>query len=885
MMPTSVGLRTKLLCVVFSVLIVNHSSVAQPAAPPPPKEYQVQLRYRIGAAGVGRIAQYRALTRYLKSIGFQIDPEYENAGEDPDQTRLKGTIASTNALRMLMAPHVQAILLIPQGYALPAEGDQPMTVQLTLKAGLPLDRQRLLADQVRSLLQLHGFQEAIGYNNRGHTRLVGTVPAASLDLLLEDLRWQGFGWLVPGVPVADQPMPLRNTWPVKVVEVMPDSGQAQGVNTPPSNEGLETSRAPLDPLLKVSRDLRALAPQEQPVRLEVVLSAVPVDDQAWRRELTAAAPGAMIEGRIGPLVSLRARPKQAEDLAKLPIVSAVRLPRPALVQILPPAQVPKDNSEVLRATGLDRLHAFGYRGQRVRVAVVGSDFRGYERLLGKQLPARTRYVDLTAECEPNIEPKQFPGEASAVGRDTQCALALALAAPAAELTLIRIDPEAPYQLLAVARYISGEPVRSDCLDQRSDDLAEDSHRLQQRRAQLLAERRSVLDNFRQDQATVKRREVYFKNQAEFDRQEQEHERRQQRFLDLVHDLIALKGIHVVACSLVWSDGYLVDGSSALSRYFDDSPFRAALWFQAAGDTNGQVWAGLFRDVDGNGVMEFAPPDTPLRPGRWTSELNFLGWQPAAGTPTPDLPKTRLRVSIQWREPHDPAFWQTGEDLYQRPLADVRLLILRQRDPTGTKLPADDMEVVARSEGVPLRLDNQPSSAAYEQAVEFTVDNPGRYALRVEGRVPATIRPPGEPTLPSLQKTWELRPRLFVRVLDDSVRATGRAVFADYPTDQGNPGMPVDAHAPISVGAVNASGRPEPYSAIGPPADAVLSPRPGTLIFDELSLGVEAAQASAGTGVAAAFAAGTAASTLSSGMPPGRFVMPLRQHPGGLLRIR
>jgi hypothetical protein len=886
MMPTSVGLRTKLLCVVFSLLIVNSSpSFAQAAAPPPPKEYRVQIRYRIQAAGVGRIAQYRALTRNLGSIGFQIDPEFENAGEDPDQTRLKGTIASANALSILMVPHVQAILLIPQDYTLPAEGDQEVKVQIALKSGLPLDRQRLLADQVRNLLQLHGFQEAVGYDNRGHTRLVGTVPAGNLDLLLEDLRWQGFGWLVPGVPVADLPLPLRNTWPVRVVEVMPGPGQAPAVNAPPSEQGVSLPRSPLDPLLKISRDLRALAAQEQPVRMEVILSPVPVDDQAWRRELTQAAPGTMIEGRFGPLVTLRARPKQADDLAKLDLVSTVRLPRPASVQTLPPAQIPKDNREVLRATGLDRLHALGFRGQRVRVAVVGGDFQGYARFVGKQLPARTRYVDLTAECEPNIEPKKFPGDASAVGRDTQCALALALAAPAAELTLVRIDPEAPYQLLAVARYINGEPVRSDCLDQRSEELAEDSNRLQQRRAQLLEERRTVLDNFRQDEAMVKRRETYFKNQAEFDRQEQEHERRQQRYLDLVRNLMALKAIRVVACSLIWSDGYPVDGSSPLSRYLDDSPFRAALWFQAAGDTNGQAWAGVFRDLDGNGVMEFAPPGTPLRPGRWTSELNFLGWQPAAGTSTPDLPKTRIRVSIQWREPHDPSFWQTGEDLYQQPLADVRLLILRQRDPTGTKLPADDLEVVARSEGVPLRLDNQPSSGAYEQTVEFTVDNPGRYALRVEGRVPATIRPPNEPTLPSLQKSWELRPRLFVRPLDDSLRPTGRAIFADYATNQGNPGMPADAHAPISVGALDASGRPEPNSAIGPPFDEVLSSRPNTFVFDELSLGLETTQASAGAGLAAAFAAGAAASALSSGMPPHYFVLSLRHCPGGLFRIR
>src|SRR5207253_10892926 len=145
--------------------------------------------------------------------------------------------------------------------------------------------------------------------------------------------------------------------------------------------------------------------------------------------------------------------------------------------------------------------------------------------------------------------------------------------------------------------------------------------------------------------------------------------------------------------------------------------RSAWWLQAAGETNHQAWAGLFHDSDGNGIMEFAPAGTPLKPGRWTPELNFLAWQPAAGMLTPELPETKLRISIQWREPHDPSFWQQGEDLYREPLADLRLLVLRQRDPAGSKLPADDMEIVARSDGVAQRLDNQPSSAAYEQVVE------------------------------------------------------------------------------------------------------------------------------------------------------------------------
>lgn len=878
MMPLSVCSRTGRICVLLVASTLGGSVLsAQPAAPPPPEKYRVQIRYRIRAvAGVG-LAQYNALIDYLKSIGFQEDPSAESGAVDLEQTRLTGTIASSNVPKILLHPRVQTILLLPLGYELPAEGDQPVKVQLKLKDGLPLDRQRLLADQVRSLLRELGFHEAVGYDHRGHTRLVGTIPAGNLDMLLEDLRWQGSGWLTPRMPVAELPSPIRSTWPLRVAEVTPEpAGVEPAKDLPPSAEAVGRR----DPLLKISRDLRVLAAQEQPLRMEVILIATPDEDRAWRNELSRAAAGSTIEGRLGPIVWLRALPKQAEELAKLPSVATVRLPRPAFVQVLPLAHIPKDNRDALRASGLEQLHAMGYRGQGVRVAIVGSDFQGYQQFQGKQLGARSRYVDLTAECEPSIEPKPFASDPSAIGRDTQCALAMALAAPAAELTLVRIDPEAPYQLQAVARYISGEPVRSDCLDQRTDQLTEESNRLQQRRDQLLEERRQVLENFRQDPTSIKRREAYFKDQADFDKQVQEHQQRQQRFLDLVRVLRALKGVQVVACSLVWSDGYPVDGTSPLSRFFDERPFRAALWFQAAGDSNGQTWAGLFRDTDGNGVMEFAPPDTPLRPDRWTSELNFLGWQPAAGSYTPDLPQTKLRVSIQWREPHDPSFWRDSGDVYQEPLADVRLVVLRQRDPTGTKLSADDMEVVARSDGVPLRLDNEPSSAAYEQTVEFSVANPGRYALRVEGRIPPSIRPPGEPTLPSLQQTWELRPRLFVRVLDDSVRATGRALFADYATDQGNPGVPADAHAVISVGAVNASRQPQAYSSFGPALDQALRPRPDTFSFDELALGLEPAQAAAGTSVAAAFAAGTAASSLSAGLLPEHLLLAIRRQRGG-----
>jgi hypothetical protein len=122
-------------------------------------------------------------------------------------------------------------------------------------------------------------------------------------------------------------------------------------------------------------------------------------------------------------------------------------------------------------------------------------------------------------------------------------------------------------------------------------------------------------------------------------------------------------------------------------------------------------------------------------------------------------------------------------------------------------------------------------------------------------------------------------------LDEQARAAGRALLADYATEQGNPGMPADARTLISVGAVNGAGRPEAYRSLGPAFDQALRPRPDSFSFDELSVGVDTASAAAGTGLAAAFAGGTAASALSAGMPAESFLFAIHRQPGGLLRIR
>jgi len=272
------------------------ASSAQTVSPPPPAEYKVVIRYRIRSAIQVRVARFREMASYLQSLGFKKDPGPDDEAADPDQTRMTGTIASDRARRLLRDRHIQAILLIPAGYDLPAEGDKPVKVQLDLSGGLPLERQRLLSDQVLGLLRDQGFQAAIGYDNRGHTRILGSIPAGALEALLEDLRWQGSGWLAPRVPVADLPLPLRNAWPVEVVEVLPEPAGVPPVKTLPPvaapGDGQEY-------LLKIAPALRALAKQQDAVRMEVILVSEPAaNDLSWRRDLSQASPRSLLEGQL-----------------------------------------------------------------------------------------------------------------------------------------------------------------------------------------------------------------------------------------------------------------------------------------------------------------------------------------------------------------------------------------------------------------------------------------------------------------------------------------------------------------------------------------------------------------------------------------------------------
>ncbi len=895
-----------------------------PPAPPAPTHYQVTLRYRIVAPRDQHVIVYDRLVAHLQSLKFEFQPPLDQRPPtdriDPSKNEFRGRLAAAQVAKLRDNPQVAGLVLVPDGFKLPEANDQPVRVRLELVGGLPADRQRELAEQTKLVLALLGFKEAAGYDHRGvggrpFTKVMGTLPKGQLEVLLKDLRTQPGGWLAPRIAPAELPAPLQTINPLVTTEVLTDAEPIQDAAEP-------AARNP-EYLEKIGPGLWELvndkAKEQQLVRLQVLFAGAPTAPQL-RQVVLQTAPNTFVEGVLGSYVTAEMNVGQVKALAALPEVLALRLPTPARGDVDPALVGVHEPAKVLQQSGLATLHGQGKRGQKVRLAVIDSDFRGWEEMVkAGKLPAATRLVDLTAERSQDFLPAPYPpapplgkGGQGGVGHGTQGALAAALAAPAVELVLIRILGDDPHQLDETNRYFRGG-VLSANWERRLDELRVANSLLTLQRNQLLRERKIILDNFRDEEDVrfefgflgpvygwiFSDREWHRQQMANQDKLEQEYQVRDRRYWSLVGQVQSLQGIALVACPLTWNDGYPLGAASALSRAFDGEP-GGPLWFVPAGNTAGQAWTGMFHDADGNGFMEFAEPGTKLPPGRWTSELNFLGWQPHAGKPSADLPaRAALHLTLQWREPHDPDYYlRPGEeDWYRRALAGLTLTLLRQRDPTGKTVSSDAMEVVARSRSVAVRLDHQPGSTVYEQGLDYVIDKPGRYALRVEqppaarwilskfeerfifelrpGDTTTGIRPLGAPTLPGLQRTWELRPRLLVDVTG-AARLQGRPVLADFTTKVGGIGMPGDARSAITVGAADLDGKPQPYSAAGPPPFVDLAAKPSIWAYDAVRHGQGGAW---GTSLSASFAAGTAATLISSGMTREQLLDVLRRHQG------
>jgi hypothetical protein len=852
-------------------------SPAQAVRPERPKEYDVTLSYDIKAPGLQHVYRFGEMLDALERAGFRPDPldPDESAGlETGAVTRpLTGRLPSDGFDAALAAPHVRTLLLLPRGFQ--PRGEDRVVVQLLLAPVGGPRLERLLADQTRERLSVvPSWREKVGYDHQQYRRLLGTVRADDLRTFLEDLRVAAAGQGGRDA-FAPLPSPIRYVAPIRAVEVydVPEGvPESADVPPPPPEKG--------EPWLqKVAPELRGEGkPAENgPDRLRLEVVFTDWENEEWRRELNDV-PEAALEGHLGSVVTVAAPRSAIPRLAQLPTVAGVRSPRRTEATIAY-AQAPRP-MDIFRATGLDRLHALGYRGAGVTVAVIDSSFAGWQSQLGKGLPRSTTLLDFTAARNSSVgpDPDPAPNEA-APGRGTALALAAARAAPEAQFTLVRLDPAAAYMLFDVARYVYGDTRWPDLLRGRLNELVEDGKALDVRRAEYTELRNRAMEAFAEDVEGIRLRKAEEEARTRLAADAKLLAERSDRLFRLEAALKSLARVRVVACALTWNEGYPVDASSALDLFVDGNRRCSrppgctdVAWFQAVGDTRGQVWGGPYRASD-RGVLEFAPPDSPLPRGVWTSELNFLAWRPAGEEPVPDLPAgLTVRAVLQWAEARNPDF-----PVPLSSQAAPRILLLRQRDPTGRRLGTDDLNVVARAQRPAAVVTQTGRSVTFEQILEFPVDTPGRFALRVESPAGLAVRVPQEPALPALDRAWEWQLRLFVT---SRGRAGGQVVLRDFAPDVGGPGMPADAVTLPTVGTAPAEGGPEPLSLRGSYPGMGLAPRPVLVAFNPGLLSAEAAYR--GSDASAAFAAGTAAAMLSAGGPPFLQWARLPTRPGGLL---
>lgn len=847
-------------------------AAAQVAYPPRPEKYDVHFRYRIRADRDERIRQFREMEQFLKGVGFVPAPREDADLDafDPTAERMNGTMPSANAARLFEDPRIQTAVFVPAGRQLPEDPAAPVQVRLILAGGLAAEQQRLLHEQVARHLARMGFREGVGYDTLNYRLLRGSLPVGNLFTLLKDLRGQPSGWFVPEASPESLPLPMRSVLPVRLVEVLPDL-PADAVPPPPSAEPAPPPAGAPASSPKLTPELAALladpAAQDRPLRVDLVLESEPGERwQDVRFRIRTAADDVSVEGLVGLIAAVRAaHGRDVVRLAELPMVRSVRLPRAGSETAAPLAAgiTGPNPAEVLAASRVADLHRIGYRGQGTRIAVVASEFPGVLRMVGRQLPANTRVIDLTAELNPDLLPN--PADPNRPGVGTVAALAASAAAPAAEVVLIRVDPNAFHQLLTVARAASGDPSYSEAMQSRSQELVSRAESLTIRRTVVTAQYQRAFTTLSDEPAAAKARQEARAALDQLVADEQAYNAAVERFTAVKSAVDSLRGTAVVVNTLVWDTGFPQDGLSALSRLLEERflprPTRSALhadreppaptWVQAASTAVGQVWAGPFRDADDNGALEFAPADGTLPKGRWTRELNFLGFEPSGGQVVAALPAgLKLRITVQWREPRLEAGVFTRE-----PAFPFTIRLLRQLDPEGKAVASDELVEVARSVGNPVRLLETAGSAAYEQTLEVTVPAEGVYALLLEGGSAM------EGLLPVQRRGMEFTPRVVIQPADPASAGKGRAVFQTFSTIAAGVGTPGESPAAVTVGVLGPDG-----AAVG----TLTGAGPGVALRtkpDLLATGIWATDggSASGSAVSAAYAAGTAASLRSAGV--------------------
>jgi hypothetical protein len=726
----------------------------------------------------------------LRPLGWVAAPGYDHR----NFTRMLGWLPSQHLESVLLGtttrdPQARRNLLVEMPLI---SGNDPFAVTGWVLVNVeirfePLDVREALLERLTRL----GFEPESDEELR--EGLIGIVRGRAPTRVVERIR------TLPDVRAVavDRQNAVERLAPILALKVIPEPEGSQ----PPSPPPAERAASPT----KLSVDLRRLLAEigevsDRLIRVEVLLRETPDEhDPRWLNALSEMRALMAFDGRIGPLVCGSILLADVKALAERPEVSTVRLPQMPwtadLAEVQDSGLAGVDFVPLFRQPALAQpLAALIRHRSPSRMAVVDVDFSGFASLVGQRLPVNTRLLDFTGERNPDLRPDPSP-EGEGLGSGTRLALALAQEG-ADELLLIRIAPDAPYMLEQVARAMQGRGWRSDAVVRREAELRQENSRLQRERADLRVRRRLLLNDFRDDEETKAALEALQRAERNLESREQAFKERQSRFLQLVSQANQLRGIDTIVIGPLWLNGQpnlpeLASRQRYLYQHHTVSRDRLpdVAWVQAVPRLRDSSWQDIFRDTDDDQAMDFLPQ---AGDSRFPKDLAWLAWKPNGSGPSdPDHPAhgaetvlqelpagAVVQVTLQWREVHDPAYKQSWEeDPYRQPLANFRVVVLKQSDPAGRLgLPADLFVTAARSPDWVDRIDNDKRTAIYEATARFQVpEGGGRFAVRIEGSAPKSVLPPQAAPLPGEQQA-ETKPWIRVKVIDPIHRRQGQVLF-------------------------------------------------------------------------------------------------------------
>lgn len=774
----------------LGVLAVIAGGLAVPAAEPATgqpdgnKPYKVSARYRIQAGRTERYRQYQAMLRRLEAAGLKKEKGWE--GEEFYGDTFTGIIPLSGLDALFTDRAVRTAVMLPEGYQPPAAGQGTVLVRMHLSREFGAGRQQELMDLARAKLKTLNFVEAPAYNHYDFTIMVGRMPLDQLPNLLRVSMEVD----IPTGLGQEQPR-LFTTAAVKVAEVLPEPADYAPLPPAEADPAIPNDKphwAKISPALRRQMAAQGEDKQAGLIRVEMILKSAPSPgNTSWKVPFVNPPLFMDIEGRLGPVVTGRISFAYLDLLARQPEVSTIRLPHPAS-PILPAGYSPGTKNQPFRFVSMIQPQDLPRISSKVltqqvgprRALIIGTDFRGFAGFQGKGLPAQTTLIDLTAELSPDMLPLPQGDDGKTVGESTLLAVDYLKTHPAAEVVLARVDVTSPGQVAELARVLNGSVWNTESLDNRQTDLNREQIRIQNEQFRLQVQRRILQNSFPIERGNDAR--------AAWDKYNAERQKmledvaalgeRMNRFNQFRMQFRQLRGVREVLLAVYWAEGYPnLAGNLPVLRYLDAEQLQSAEWTEALPVRTGQVWTGVFRDANRDGVMEFAALPPAKRP-----DLNYLAWQAPDGKVSADLPQgTVVELTLDWQEAHDPRLFDAPDDPYRQPIAPLHIVVLRQRDPSGKVLPADIFEEVARTTAWPDRLQNAPRWAQYQDLLRFQVQQPGRYAIRIEGRAPTSTLPAGTAEL--VQERSELKPKLVVDVADPASRQKGRVVLETFTTGE------------------------------------------------------------------------------------------------------